>query len=523
MGSFENQAVADVTRLRNQFSMFRGENVRKANYYDGKQRLKDLGISLPPSMRSIDTVVGWPGTAVDVLEERLDFEGWSDSQLDSVFQQNDLDVSAPTGHLDALIYGTGFVTVTSGRDGEPDVVVSVASPMSMTGTRDARTNRLSEAVHIIDNDDDTERAVLYRPDETVWLSSGGRGWVVDEVDEHKLGRVMVAQMVNRPRASKSGGRSEITPAVRSYTDMALRTLVGAEVAREFYAVPQRFMMGAPESFFMDEDGNPRGAWDAMMGKILAIERDEDTGEIPTVGSFAANSTSPFFEQLRNLSQLLASETSIPPTYLGFVTDNPSSADAIRMSENRLVKRAERRQAMFGKAWTEVGRLALMVRDGRSYDDLTDEELAIRPLWRDPSTPTRAAATDQVVKLVSIGVPFGDYAMKLLGMSPQDKAMLERDKAASLRSALMDSIRSRAEGGTDPLADELSSVRVDPADGNADEVAREAANTVKAKADAMGVLIRAGVKFDSAMRAVGLSDLEFHDAKPNTLTYAGEEE
>src|SRR5699024_7811864 len=117
----------------------------------------------------------------------------------------------------------------------------------------------------------------------------------------------------------------------SYTDMALRTLVGAEVAREFYAVPQRYMMGAPESFFLDDDGNPRGAWDAMMGKILAIERDEETGDIPTVGSFTAHSTSPFFEQLRNLSQLLASETSIPPTYLGFVTDNPSSADAIRMS------------------------------------------------------------------------------------------------------------------------------------------------------------------------------------------------
>lgn len=521
MGEFENQAVADVTRLRNQFSMFRGENVKKANYYDGKQRLKDLGISLPPSMRSIDTVVGWPGTAVDVLEERLDFEGWSDSQLDGVFQQNDLDVAAPTGHLDALIYGTGFVTVTSGGSGEPDVVVSVASPMSMTGTRDARTNRLSEAVQVID-DDGSERAVLFRPDETVWLSHGNRGWVVDDVDEHKLGRVMVAQMVNRPRASKAGGRSEITPAVRSYTDMALRTLVGAEVAREFYAVPQRYMMGAPESFFLDDDGNPRGAWDAMMGKILAIERDEETGDVPTVGSFTAHSTTPFFEQLRNLSQLLASETSIPPTYLGFVTDNPSSADAIRMSENRLVKRAERRQAMFGKAWTEVARLSLMVRDGRSYDDLTDDELSIRPLWRDPSTPTRAAATDQVVKLASVGVPFGDYAMKLLGMSPQDKAMLQRDQSASMRNALMDSIRSRAEGGTDPLADELASNRVDPADGGVNEAEREAANTVKAKADAMGVLIRAGVKFDSAMRAVGLDGLDFHDGRPMTLKYPGED-
>ena len=37
-----------------------------------------------------------------------------------------------------------------------------------------------------------------------------------------------------------------------------------------------------------------------MGKILAIERDEETGDVPTVGSFAANSMSPFFEQLREL-------------------------------------------------------------------------------------------------------------------------------------------------------------------------------------------------------------------------------
>lgn len=523
MGAFENQAVDDVNRLSQRFASFQPENRSKSNYYDGKQRLKDLGISIPPNMRGIDTVVGWPGTAVDVIEERLDFEGWSDSQLDPIFQQNDLDVNAPAGHLDALIYGTSFVTVTPGRVGEPDVLVSVASPMSMTGTRDTRTNRLSEAVHFIDGDDvNPERAVLFRPNETLWLVKDKGQYRVSEVDEHRLGRVMVAQMVNKPRASKAGGRSEITPAVRSYTDMALRTLVGAEVAREFYAVPQRYMMGAPESFFLDEDGNPRGAWDAMMGKVLAIERDEESGDVPEVGQFTAHSTTPFFEQLRNLSQLLASETSIPPTYLGFVTDNPSSADAIRMSENRLVKRAERRQAMFGKSWTEVARLALMVRDGRSFDDLSDDELAIRPLWRDPSTPTKAAATDQVVKLSSIGVPFGDYMMKLLSMSPQDKAMLERDRASSMRSALMDSIRARAEGGTDPLADELSASRVDPAD-DVSSTARDDANTLKAKADAMGVLIRAGVKFDSAARIAGIEGAEFWDARPGTLRFTDDPE
>lgn len=521
MDVFETQsAVGDLSRLRNDFNSYQGENRAKAAYYDGKQRLKDLGISIPPSLRSLDVVVGWPGTAVDVIEERLDFEGWTDDMLGDVFRQNDLDVAAPTAHVDALIYGTSFVTVTNGAVGEPDVLVSVVSPREMVATRDPRTGLVAEAAQFIDGDPLTgepSRAVLYRKNQTVWLVEGSQGWGVEKVDDHNLGRVPVAQLVNRPRASKRGGRSEITPAVRGYTDMALRTLVGAEVAREFYAVPQRYMMGAPESFFMDEDGRPRGAWDAMMGKILAVEADED-GNKPDVGQFTAHSMSPFFEQIRNLSQLLASETSIPPTYLGFVTDNPSSADAIRMAENRLVKRAERRQAMFGRAWTEVARLALMVGEGRSFDQLPAEVLDIRPLWRDASTPTKAASTDQAVKLASIGVPFGEYMMKMLGLSPVEKEMLERDFAKGLQSALMQSIRERSSGVSDPAAGDLASRRTDPALDSDAESALKRANVIKAQADAMGILIRGGVKFDSAMKAVGLSGLDFHDGVPMTIKF-----
>ena len=433
----EDLAIQDVTRLRRDFSRFSGANLEKQKYYDGKQKLKDLGISLPPQMRLIDTVLGWPGTVVDALEERLDFEGWDSPDLDLLFQSNDLDISASTAHLDALIFGTSFITVTSGREGEPDVVVSVVSPNDMVVTRDNRTGRVTEACQYIDGDDG-ERAVLYRSDDTVWLYEQSGEWYVDRVDEHLLGRVPVAQLVNRPRASKTNGRSEITPAVRSLTDSAMRTLVGAEVAREFYAVPQRYLMGAPESFFLDENGNPRGAWEAMMGKIIAIERDEETGDIPSVGSFAANSMSPFFEQLRELAKQVAAEGAVPNGYMGFSSDaNPSSADAIRMTENRLVKRAERRQAMFGKAWTEVARLILMVRDGRMFSELTEEELAIRPMWRDAATPTRAAAADEVVKMIAAGVypARGDYALKRLGLSPMDREMLRRDRAADTQGVL----------------------------------------------------------------------------------------
>ena len=526
MADFSHEAISDVARLRQDFSRFQGANLEKSRYYDSKQKLKDLGISLPPQMRFIDTVLGWPGTVVDALEERLDFEGWDSPELDVVFRSNDLDVTAPTAHLDALIFGTSFVTVTSGGEGEPDVLVNVVAPTEMVVTRDNRTGRVVEACQYIDVDDTNgsvrERAILFRPNETVWLYQDNRGWHVDRVDKHNLGRVPVAQLVNRPRASKAGGRSEITPAVRSLTDSAMRTLVGAEVAREFYAVPQRWMMGASEDMFLDENGDPRGAWEAVMGKFLAIPSNED-GDVPTVGSFAANSMSPFFEQLRELAKQVAAEGAVPNDYMGFSSDaNPSSADAIRQNENRLVKRAERRQAMFGKAWTEVARLVLMVRDARSFDSLSDAELMIRPLWRNASTPTKAAAMDMLTKGVQIGfIPAqGDYAMTMMGLSPQDREMLRRDRAGDVQGVLarLESSLSEANPDADGLVvGDGSSPSVD-----ASASAEQDAKTLKAKADAMGVMIRAGVKAESAARLAGIEGAEFLEGRPITLKYADEE-
>src|SRR5699024_2534776 len=199
--------------------------------------------------------------------------------------------------------------------------------------------------------------------------------------------------------------------------------------------------------------------------------------------------------------------------------NPSSADAIRMTENRLVKRAERRQAMFGKAWTEVARLILMVRDGRSFAVLTDEELAIRPMWRDAATPTRAAAADEVVKMIAAGVytAQGDYALKRLGLSPMDREMLRRDRAADTQGVLARLEASLSQ--PNPAADALASTGDTMGAGESGGV--ESAQELKAKADAMGVLIRAGVKPDSAASQVGLAGLDFWEGRPVTLKYNDE--
>ena len=118
------------------------------------------------------------------------------------------------------------------------------------------------------------------------------------------------------------------------------------------------------------------------------------------------------EQVKLLAQMVAGEASIPESYLGFVSANPSSADAIRATEARLVKRAERRQQILGRSWANVLRLVVAMRDG----GLSSEANGLVSRWRDAATPTRAAMADATMKLVGVGVlpPDSDVTYEQLG-------------------------------------------------------------------------------------------------------------
>lgn len=429
-------------------------------YYEGRNKLKDLRISIPPQLTAVESVVGWAGTAVDVLEERLDFEGYldpADLGVNEIFRANELDLESSMGHKDALVFGTGFVTVGRGRDGEPDPLITIESPKKMTALYDLRTRRLSAAFLVNRDENGTPiSGTLYLPDQTIFLDFVGRKWVDIDRDVHNLGRVLVAQLPNNPRSGDPYGRTEITRAVRSYTDSAMRTLLGAEIAREFYSAPQRYILGADEDLFTDADGNPLDAWSVYQGRILGVPQNQD-GQIPQVGQFNANDTRPYFEQIRAYAQLVAAETAIPASYLGFQTDNPSSADAIRQMEARLVKRAERRQRQFGRTWGEVARLSLLVRDGSIPEGANE----IRPIWRDPSTPTRAAAADEAVKLIAAGVllPNSEITYNRIGLSDSDKQQLKAEKEVAEATNLVATLAQASLVATEnPTVADLASRR-----------------------------------------------------------------
>src|SRR5205823_652596 len=137
------------------------------------------------------------------------------------------------------------------------------------------------------------------------------------------------------------------------TDAVCRTLTNLGGAQELLAVPQRYVLGATREDFVDAEGRPVPAWEAYIGRILALG-DPDT----KVGQFAAADLRNFTEVVNLYARLVSALSGLPPHFLGLTSENPASADAIRSAEARLVKRAERRTRMFSGPWEQVMRLCL---------------------------------------------------------------------------------------------------------------------------------------------------------------------
>jgi hypothetical protein len=411
------------------------KNARQVDFYEGARRVRDLGISVPPHLTELEAVAGWPEIIVDVIDERMEWMGWregTDLGLRKVYQDNHLDIEIGQSTLNALIHGLSFVSVGTGieENDEPEVLVRSESSSKVTGLWDPRLRRLTVALmELYDDRGAVSGWRLYHLNSTITAERVNGRLVITDRDDHNLNRIPIAVLPNRPYSERQYGRSEITKAVRSFTETGMRTLLGMEVTREFYGAPQRYLMGAEESMFMDLDGNKKTMWDAVMGKMLAMPRDS-LGELPIPGQFSGASPQPFTDILRTLSQMISASSGVPSTHLGFTTDNPASADAIARADGRLDRRAIRRGRMMNLGLNELGVLVVLWRDGN-----LPEPGDIRSWWADPATPTPAATADEVVKLSAAlvnGVPIMPLRMarERLGWDPDqiDRAE-EMDKNA----------------------------------------------------------------------------------------------
>lgn len=397
---------ATLNQLIEQLNYHGPRNRLRNAYYDGRNAVRDLGISMPPNLRRVAVVLGWSAKAVDILNRRCNLEGFyvpgldaSSLGVDELWNDNRLDLESAQAGTSSLIHATAFLVTSAGDEsvGEPPVLIMGRDALSATGTWDRRARRLNAFLSVLDTDGDdipTDMA-LYLPDLVVTMrrDNGSRVWDVER-QVHRYG-VPVEPLTYRPRLGRPFGSSRISRAVMSLHDSAVRTVMRSEVTAELYSVPQRLLLGADESAFTDADGNRRSMWQSLLGRIWAIERDDD-GNVPEVKEFTAAAQTPHVEQLRAWAQLFAGETSIPIGSLGISSDaNPQSADAYHASREDLISEAEGTTDGWSPAWRRSMQTALAMLNG--WDTVPDEVEALQPRWRSPATPSRAAAADAAAK------------------------------------------------------------------------------------------------------------------------------
>lgn len=424
----EEKALIDQHRTNLAASAFSDELMSR--YYDGEQRLKQLGLAIPPAFRQFVLVVNWPGMYVDACESRQDVRAMilpgqetADPRMQEIWDANNLDADLSLFLLDRYVYGRAFMSVGSNED-DPEVpLVHVESPREMTAMVDVRRRRLTSACRFYGSPDTNVTApassgdigpthvTLYQPDETVWVERDTTGeWVDVDRDQHKLGRVPVTMGLCRRRSGAWTG-SSLMQRVTGITDAAARALTNLQFASEAHGVPTRWAVGVTKGDFVDSAGKPLPAWEAYYNAIWATQNKD-----AKVGQFVASDLRNFETQLDLYGKLAGSATGLPLRYFGLSTTNPPSADSIRAEEMQHVKFIERQNSQVGSVlgWTMA--LAMRFATGEMVDG---SRIGVE--WHDPATPTIAQREDALAKRRAAGVLSRQGYWDELGWSEARKA------------------------------------------------------------------------------------------------------
>ncbi|AYD89678.1 phage portal protein [Actinomyces lilanjuaniae] len=453
---------AEAFRLVVRRLIDRGRRNRlRRRYYEGEEVARNIGIAVPEDLEALMPVVGWPAKAVNTVARRLRLRGFAVpgqgglvTEVQDVLDANAWAVGARQVHTAALRDGVCFVAVTAGdaSRGEPAAVLTPYTATDASGLWDQRRHCLEYALTVDERNEyggvlgmswwTAESRVEVTRDSTTAPWRAERLW-------HAFGRVPVVALAYAPTPGRPFGTSRITRPVMRLTDHAARTLLRLEVASEFFSAPQRYLLGADMEAFEDEAGELRPGWEAVIGHLLVASRptrNETTGEVsevnPVAGQFTQGSMEPHTGELRAVATMFASETSIPLNYLGIVQDNPASADAIKAAEADLVSVAEDAQNDFTDAWAQVAALAVQAARGTTV--VPDDMAGLRPVWHDPSTPTRASQAQSVMELVSAGVlpATSEVTYELLGFDRPTVSRLMVEAAQARTTSL---VQSLAEG------------------------------------------------------------------------------
>nr|DAS72214.1 MAG TPA: PORTAL PROTEIN [Caudoviricetes sp.] len=317
-----------------------------------------IGITIPAHVRAkYRATLGWTAKGVDCLADRLVFREFTndDFNVTEIFDRNNPDILFDSAILAALIGSCCFVYISKGEDDEVRLQVIEAS--NATGVIDPITGLLVEGYAVLARDDYNQPTLeaYFEPNATHFIPKNGRPYSV----ANEAGIPLLVPVIHRPDAVRPFGRSRITRSGMYYQKEAEQTFERANITAEFYSWPQKYIIG------LDPDAEQLETYKATVSSLLTISAS-DSGEKPSIGQFTTASMSPFTEQLRTAAAGFAGEMGLTLDDMGFVSDNPSSVEAIKASHENLRLAGRKAQRSLGAGLLNVAYVAACLRDEFHY-------------------------------------------------------------------------------------------------------------------------------------------------------------
>lgn len=393
-------------------------------YYRGAQSFEQLGMMVPPSMRSFRVIANWPRVVVRTITRRQQVKALmtpggeqDDPVLRAIYQANNLDLGLRTYNKDCAIFGRSFLAVFDAPTGAVEPIVRPVSPLEMAveiaDGKIVRAARFYAGTTSAIPGDNPTKVSLYLDGLTIWAQKRDGAWVETSRDPHG-GPIPIIMGLNEALTGEFAGESAMAD-VMPITDSAARALTNMQFGVDAHGLPRLYAAGVQRGDFVDKDGNVVTRWEQYFNNVWLMKDPQ-----AKLGAVPASDLKNFDTALETYGKQAATVTGFPGRYFGITSVNPPGEGTVRAEEAELVEAVEDQNLSAGVTIGWAMALAWKIKTG---EDLGGDRIHVE--WHDPATPTVAQRTDAIVKMRQVGAISREGMWDELGWSEARKNK-ERD-------------------------------------------------------------------------------------------------
>jgi hypothetical protein len=399
----------------------------KYDYYNADNDITDFGISTPMRMRNTRPGIGWASRAVNTLSDRIVFDGFANDTfgmndyLESINGFSIINHSKHDGH----IAGCAFVGIGS----DPATGKQILMPFTAqeaTGEIDQTTGLLKYGLAVTKWMKPKPRrpGIRFAPKDYILFTPVYTAIFINrelvQMTQNNTGRTLLMPLTHRASADRPLGKSRITNTARRIIQEVGRLKRREEIAEEFYALPQRYILGVAEGVEKDP------SLDSQIGKVWVINKDEE-GDVPEIGQLAQMTIDQFETAKKDKARDFCAETALTLRNLGYETANPTSAESLSAMSDDLLLEAKATMTEMGRQIKEIAITLRMAID--DTDTVADDLLKIIPSFQPITQVDIGAAGDAIYKIYQampelLGTTEG-YAMLGIGIRRAEELLKAR--------------------------------------------------------------------------------------------------